>query len=80
MAPGELTDDQWRRLRPLLPSQKPGTGRPGKDHRTVINGDLVDFTYRRPVAGPARAHWSLGHGSRSFLPLAEARIVGPASG
>ena len=24
----------------MLPPQKPGTGRPGKDHRTVINGIL----------------------------------------
>ena len=37
---GDLTDDQWRRLRPLLPARKPRTGRPGKDHRTVINGVL----------------------------------------
>ena len=35
-----MTDDQWRRLRRLLPAQKPKTGRPGKDHRTVINGIL----------------------------------------
>ena len=37
---GDLTDDHWRRLEPLLPAQKPRTGRPGKDHRTVINGIL----------------------------------------
>ena len=36
----ELTDEQWERLKPLLPPQKPATGRPGKDHRTVINGML----------------------------------------
>ena len=40
MGRGDLTDDQWRRLKPLLPPRKPGTGRPGKDHRTVINGIL----------------------------------------
>ena len=40
MGRGDLTDDQWRRLRLLLPPQKPRTGRPGKDHRTVINGIL----------------------------------------
>ena len=40
MGRGDLTDAQWRRLRPLLPAQKPATGRPGKDHRTVINGIL----------------------------------------
>jgi transposase len=36
----ELTDEQWEKLEPLLPPQKPRTGRPSKDHRTVINGIL----------------------------------------
>jgi transposase len=36
----ELTDDQWERLVPLLPPQRPQTGRPNHDHRTVINGIL----------------------------------------
>lgn len=36
----ELTDDQWQQLAPLLPSQRPRTGRPANDHRTVINGIL----------------------------------------
>jgi transposase len=36
----ELTDEQWQRLQPLLPAEKPSTGRPNKDHRTVINGIL----------------------------------------
>jgi transposase len=35
-----LTDEQWERLRPLLPPQKPITGRPSKDHRTILNGIL----------------------------------------
>ena len=42
---GELTDAQWERLRPLLPPQKPRTGRPSKDHRTVVNAILwIDRT------------------------------------
>ena len=36
----ELTDEQWEKLESLLPLQKPRTGRPNKDHRTVINGIL----------------------------------------
>lgn len=36
----ELTDDQWERLVPLLPPQRPVTGRPAKHHRTIINGIL----------------------------------------
>ena len=40
MERGDLTDQQWQQLEPLLPAQKPRTGRPGKDHRTIINGIL----------------------------------------
>ncbi len=36
----ELTDAQWASLRPLLPPQKPRTGRPANDHRTVLGGIL----------------------------------------
>jgi transposase len=37
---GDLTERQWKRMMPLLPAQKPKTGRPSKDHRTTINGIL----------------------------------------
>jgi transposase len=40
MASSDLTDAQWEQLRPLFPPQKPRTGRPAKDHRTVLNGIL----------------------------------------
>jgi transposase len=33
----ELTDDEFARLRPLLPPGRPATGRPNRDHRTVLN-------------------------------------------
>jgi len=36
----DLTDDQRVQLAPLLPPQRPRTGRPAKDHRTVLNGSL----------------------------------------
>jgi transposase len=36
----ELTDEQWEQLEPLLPPQKPKTGRPNLEHRSVINGIL----------------------------------------
>ena len=36
----ELTDAQWRRLKPLLPPERPRTGRPNHDHRTILNGIL----------------------------------------
>lgn len=36
----ELTDDQWERIAPVLPPQRPATGRPAKDHRLVVNAIL----------------------------------------
>jgi transposase len=35
-----LTDEQWARLEPLLPPQKPVTGRPAKPHREVLEAIL----------------------------------------
>ena len=35
-----LDDAQWAALAPLLPPQKPGSGRPNKDHRLVVEGML----------------------------------------
>jgi transposase len=34
----EITDVQWEQLRPVLPPQKPKTGRPNNDHRIVLSG------------------------------------------
>jgi transposase len=36
---GELTDEQWAQLQPLLPP-KAHTGRPARDDRAVLNGIL----------------------------------------
>jgi transposase len=40
MSKHELTDAAWRRLAPLLPPQRPVTGRPARDHRTIVNAML----------------------------------------
>jgi transposase len=37
-APAELTDAEWERVHPLLPPQRPPTGRPRHDHRTLLGG------------------------------------------
>jgi transposase len=36
----DLTDAQWERLQPLLPPEKPKTGRRNHDHRRIVNGIL----------------------------------------
>ena len=38
--PPELTEERWQRVCPLLPPQRPPTGRPSHDHRTVLAGML----------------------------------------
>jgi Putative transposase of IS4/5 family (DUF4096) len=38
-----LTDEQWERIRPLMPPQEPPTGRPRRDHRQVLAGMLWIF-------------------------------------
>ena len=35
-----LTDAQWERLRPLLPPEKPRTGRPSRPHREMVDAVL----------------------------------------
>ena len=40
METNDLSDRQWERLRSFLPPQKARTGRPAKDHRTILNGIL----------------------------------------
>jgi transposase len=33
-----LTDERWERIAALLPPRQPATGRPNRDHRTVLSG------------------------------------------
>ncbi len=38
-----LTDEKWECIKPLMPPQKPPTGRPRRDHRQVLRGMLWIF-------------------------------------
>lgn len=40
MSRGDLSNEQWEKIMPLLPPQKPSTGRPAFDHRQILNGIL----------------------------------------
>lgn len=40
MFSSDLTDEEWAIIRPLLPPQRPKTGRPALDHRTLVNAIL----------------------------------------
>ncbi|MET3974819.1 transposase [Cellulosimicrobium sp. 4261] len=59
-----LTDDQWERIEPLLPSNAGKVGRPFGDHRTVVEG--IAYRYRtgipwrdlpREAFGPWQTVW-----------------------
>lgn len=40
MGRGELTDAQWELIQPLLPPQRPSTGRPALDYWLIVNAIL----------------------------------------
>jgi transposase len=40
MARGDLSDQEWERLAPLLPPERPQRGRPALPHRPIVNGIL----------------------------------------
>lgn len=37
---GDLTDKKWKRIEPILPPEKPQTGRTNLEHRPIVNGIL----------------------------------------
>lgn len=59
-----FSDEQWQRIRPLLPSNEGKVGRPYSDHRTVV--EAIVYRYRtgipwrdlpREVFGPWQTVW-----------------------
>ena len=72
MSRHQLTDAGWRRLAPLLLLQRPGTGRPARDHRTIINA-MLWLTRTGAPARPAGTLWALADGDDALLPLDEER-------
>ena len=75
MGRGDLTDQQWQQLQPLLPPQKPITGRPAKDHRTIINGILWVLRTGAPWRDLPE-HYGPWPGSQPVLSLAPGWPVG----
>ncbi len=75
---GDLSDEQWEKLKPLLPPQKPKTGKPNHDHRQVVNGRTVDTKNWGTVARPARTLWQVGKRSNSVLSVAKSQDLEPS--
>jgi transposase len=62
----ELTDAQWARLEPLLPPEKPRTGRPNDDHRRILNGILWVLNSGAPWLDLPRRYGPVGTVSSRF--------------
>src|SRR5437660_1614911 len=66
MRRGDLTDQQWQRLEPLLPPEKPWTGRPNEDHRQILNGILWIHRTGAPWRDLPRRYGPMGTVSSRF--------------
>src|SRR5687767_3268411 len=62
----ELTDAQWARLEPLLPPEKPWTGRPNDNHRRIVNGILWVLNSGAPWRDLPRRYGPVGTVSSRF--------------
>src|SRR5690348_14193981 len=74
MRRGDLTDEQWQRLEPLLPPEKPGTGRPNEDHRQILNGILWIHRTGAPWRDLPRRYGPVGTVSSRFYRWRKAGI------
>jgi hypothetical protein len=81
MGRGDLTDQQWQHLQPLLPPQKPTTGQPAKDQPTIINGILWVLRTGVPRRDLPERYGPLAHCSQPVLSVApEWRVGATADG
>ena len=71
---GDLTHEEWQRLEPLLPPQKPTTGRPASDHRRIINGMVWIARTGAPWRDLPERYGAVGTGSRRFYRWRKAGI------
>lgn len=59
-----MTDAEWVRVLPLLPPQRPRTGRPRHDHRAVLSGMLwvvrTDASWREMLEEFGK--WEIAYG------------------
>ena len=61
-----MTGAQWQSLAPLLPPEKPRTGRPNEDHRRILNGILWVHRTGAPWRDLPRRYGPVGTVSSRF--------------
>ena len=70
----DLTDRQWERLEPLLPPERPRTGRPNDEHRRIVNGILWVLRTGAPWRDLPERYGPVGTVSSRFYRWREAGI------
>jgi transposase len=70
----DLTDRQWERLEPLLPPERPHTGRPNDDHRRIVNGILWVLRTGAPWRDLPERYGPVGTVSSRFYRWREAGV------
>lgn len=71
-----LRDDQWERMKDLLPGRDGYVGATARDNRLFALGDAVSLSSRCPVARLAGAVWRFPCGAHSLQSLVKNRGVG----
>ncbi len=71
-----LRDDQWERLKDLLPGRAGTVGVTAKDNRLFIEAVLYRYPCWSPVARPAGTVWRFSRGAYALQSLVKNRRVG----
>ena len=70
------TSEHWEELQPLLPPQKPQTGRPAVDHRLIVEGMLWVVRTGSCLPRTARSVRALVHRVQPLPALVQRRPLG----
>jgi transposase len=70
----DLSDRPWRRLAPLLPPQRPRSGRPNGDRRRILDGILWVLRAGAPWRDPPERYGPVGTVSSRFHRWREAGV------
>ena len=71
-----LRDDQWDRIKDLLPGREGYVGVTAKDNRLFVEAVLYRYRGRHSLAGLARAVWRSGNDPYAVQPVGEERGLG----
>ncbi|NEQ84937.1 MAG: transposase [Moorea sp. SIO2I5] len=71
---GDLSNEQWEKLKPLLPPQKPRTGKPNHDHRLMVNGILWILRTGAPWRDLPERYGKWLHRGNTVLSVAKSRV------